>query len=306
METSQALQTKTENVKDYGLVSVVMPTYKQDELLHKAVESVLSQTYSNIELIVVDDNKDESYKINNKAYFERLNSDKVRYVQNEENLGSTATRNKAIFLSKGKYITFLDDDDCYLEEKIEKQVALMSENGAQVCVCNLALYNENGKLTDKRERKYLKKKEPLLVAHLKYHITCTDTMMYEAEFLKSIGGFDEENLGDEFYLMCKALEKNPSFVHLDYIGVHATVHSSTGLSSGDNKIKTEDKLIKFKQERYGLLKRRDIRYIKMRHNVVLAMAHKKNRAYFKCLASLFVSALQSPFGMLGILSGKGR
>ena len=131
-------------------------------------------------------------------------------------------------------------------------------------------------------------------------------MMYDAEFLKSIGGFDEENLGDEFYLMFKALEKNPRFAHLDYTGVHAIVHTQTGLSSGDNKIKTEEKLIKFKQEKFCLLKRKDKRYIKMRHNVVLALAHKKNKAYVKCFGMLLLSAMQSPFGMLNILSGADR
>lgn len=297
---------ESKNVVDYGIVSVIMPTYKQSELMHKAVESVLSQTYSSIELIVIDDNKDESFRKSNKQYFDSINDNRVIYLQNEENMGSTATRNKGIFMARGKYITFLDDDDYYLEEKIEKQVALMAEKNAQVSVCNLALFNENGKITDKRERKYLKRNEPLLNLHLKYHITCTDTMMYEAEFLKSIGGFDEENLGDEFYLMYKALEKEPRFAHLDYTGVYAIVHAQTGLSSGDNKIKTEELLIEFKKKRFDQLKRRDIRYIKMRHNVVLAIAHKKNKSYLKCLLSLMLAGLQSPFGMLGILMGTDR
>lgn len=299
-------KTNNETTKDYGLVSIIMPTYKQDELLHKAVESVLAQTYTNFELIVVDDNKDESYKSANKQYFESLNDSRILYLQNEVNMGSTATRNKGIFASQGKYITFLDDDDCYLPEKVEKQVALMSNKNAQVSVCNTSLFNENGKLIDKRQRKYLKRKEPLLVAHLKYHITCTDTMMFEADFLKSIGGFDKENLGDEFYLMHKVLEQNPSFEHLNFIGVHATVHSQTGLSSGDNKIKTEEKLIKFKKEKFDLLKKKDIRYIMMRHNSVLAVAYKKNKNYKKMLKCLFAAFFTCPFGMIRLYFGADR
>lgn len=292
--------------KDYGLVSIVMPTYKQDELMHKAVESILAQTYTNFELIVVDDNKDESYRLSNKQYLESLNDSRIVYLQNEANMGSTATRNKGIFASKGKYITFLDDDDCYLAEKVEKQVALMSKKNAQVSVCNTALFNESGKVIDKRLRKYLKKKEPLLVAHLKYHITCTDTMMFEADFLKSIGGFDKENLGDEFYLMYKVLEQKPSFEHLDFIGVYATVHSQTGLSSGDNKIKTEEKLIKFKKDKFDLLKKKDIRYIMMRHNSVLAVAHKKNKDYKKMLSCLFKAFFTCPLGMIKLYFGVDR
>lgn len=293
-------------VKDYGLVSIVMPTYKQDVLMHKAVESVLSQTYTNFELIVVDDNKEEIYKTSNERYFASLNDPRVIYLQNDVNMGSTATRNKGIFASKGKYITFLDDDDYYLASKVEKQIELMVKKNAQVSVCNVALCDEAGKVTDKRQRKYLKKNEPLLVAHLKYHITCTDTMMFEAEFLKSIGGFDKENLGDEFYLMCKVLEKEPRFAHLDYIGVYAIVHTQTGLSSGDNKIKTEEKLIKFKRERFNILKRKDVRYVNMRHDLVLAIAHKKNKAYAKCLLRILLAGLKCPFGVLGILIGTDR
>ena len=293
-------------VKDYGMVSIIMPTYKQEEPMHKAVESILAQTYTNFELIVVDDNKDESYKISNEKYFSTLNDARVIYIQNEENIGSTATRNKGIFASSGKFITFLDDDDWYVSDKVEKQVALMVENDAQVSVCNVALCNEDGKITDKRQRKYLRRNEPILVAHLKYHITCTDTMMFDAEFLKSIGGFDKENLGDEFYLMHKALEKNPRFAHLDYTGVYAIVHAQTGLSSGDNKIKCEEKLIKFKEKNFHILKRKDVRYIKMRHDLVLVIAHKKNKSYFKALLCLMLAGMRSPFGVLSILIGRDR
>lgn len=303
----QELNQKTNEEKDYGLVSIVMPTYKQDELLHKAVESVIEQTYKNIELIVIDDNKEEGYRLANEKYFNALNDQRIIYLQNEFNMGSTATRNKGIWAAKGKYITFLDDDDIYFAEKIEKQASLMNEHSAQVSVCNLELCNEEGKIVDKRERRYLnKRKESLLISHLKYHITCTDTMMYDADFLKSIGGFDEENLGDEFYLMYKALEKKPVFAHLDYTGVRAVVHAQTGLSSGDNKIKTEEILIKFKREKFHLLKRKDIRYINMRHNVVLAIAYRKNKARIKCVRSLVLAAMQCPFGMLGIITGKDR
>ena len=73
-----------------------------------------------------------------------------------------------------------------------------------------------------------------------------------------------------------------------------------------SKIKTEEKLIKFKEKRFKDLKRKDIRYIKMRHSVVMAIAYKKNKSYVKCFARLMDAGLKSPFGMLGILTGTDR
>lgn len=304
MDATQGLQTiKTIN---YGLVSIIMPTYKQCELMHKAVQSVLNQSYKNIELIVIDDNREESYREANKRYFDELNDSRIIYLQNEINLGSARTRNKGIELSKGDYITFLDDDDYYTEYKVEKQVEAMHNENAEASICNLILFNEDGKVTDKRRRRYLKRNEPILTAHLKYHITGTDTMMYKADFIKEIGGFDTEDLGDEFYLMYKAVSKSPKFLHVDYDGAFAIVHNQAGLSSGDNKIKAEKMLMEFKRTHFDSLKRKDIRYIKMRHNMVLAMAHKKNRSYFKCLGHLIKAVLICPFGMLKILTGKDR
>lgn len=293
-------------VKDYGLVSVIMPTYRQKELLYKAVESVLNQSYKKVELIVIDDNKEESFKIDNAEYFSKLNSDKVVYISNEQNLGSTGSRNKGIFKASGDYVTFLDDDDVYAPFKIEKQLAQMIEQNADVSVCNLILTNENGKITDCRKRKYLTKKEPLIVKHFKYHITGTDTMMFKRQFLQDIGGFGNQDLGDEFYLMLKALEKNPVFAHVDYNGVYAVVHSQTGLSSGENKIKTEDFLWNFIMAYDYPFKKIDVRYMGMRHKLVLAIAYKKNRKYFKCLSFLLKAFFTHPFGMLRILTGKDR
>ncbi|MBQ4107961.1 MAG: glycosyltransferase family 2 protein [Clostridia bacterium] len=295
-----------EQANDCGLVSVIMPTYKQSELMHKAVESVLAQSYNNIELLVIDDNKDESYKKANGEYFASLKDSRVVYSQNEANMGSARSRNRGISLAKGNYITFLDDDDYYSAEKIEKQVTQMYNESADASVCNLILFNEDGKVIDKRCRKYLKKKEPLLTSHLKYHITGTDTMMFKAELIREVGGFDEEDLGDEFYLMYKIVQNAQRLIHVDYDGVFAIVHKQAGLSSGENKIKCEEMLLEFKKKQFSSLRRKDIRYIKMRHELVLGVTYKKSKQYIKCLARLVLASLISPFGMLKILVGIDR
>lgn len=100
------------------LVSVIIGTYERFDLLQRAIDSVLSQTYNNIELIVVDDaSQDPRYK-------SLLNSTKFKFIQLEKNSGLHApARNVGIKESKGQWISFLDDDDYFFPSKIEQQLS---------------------------------------------------------------------------------------------------------------------------------------------------------------------------------------
>ena len=289
-----------------SLVSVIMPTYKQKELLYKAVDSVLNQTYNNFELIIIDDNIDINFKVSNKNYFDNLNNCKIRYIQNEKNLGSAKSRNLGILLSKGEYVTFLDDDDYYLDNKIKDQVEVKKKYNSDYSVCNMILVNEKGKVIDKRERNYFSKKISLLEKHLKYHITGTDTFMFKKSFINEINMFDEKDLGDEFYLMLKAINKSEKISHLDKICVVATVHNNTGLSSYEKKIETEKDLFDFKKRYFSKISKKSIRYIKMRHYLVNSLAYKKGKKYFKFFKNLVIAFILSPIGMINIGIGKDR
>lgn len=102
-----------------GLVSVVIPTCNRGELFYKAIESVLNQTYKNIEIIVIDDNSD------NPLQLEQYESHPVNiiYHKNGENLGGAISRNKGASLGRGEFVCFLDDDDTYLPHKLERLVS---------------------------------------------------------------------------------------------------------------------------------------------------------------------------------------
>lgn len=106
------------------LVSVVIPTYKRPTDLKRAIDSVLNQTYSNIEIFVVDDNNADTPE---RKETESLMAQydvvpNVTYLKHDKNRNGSAARNTGWRASKGKYITFLDDDDEISQEKIEKQV----------------------------------------------------------------------------------------------------------------------------------------------------------------------------------------
>ena len=108
-----------------GLVSIIMPSWNTGRFIAESIDSVLKQTYTNWELLIVDDcstdNTDEiitSYKDN-----------RIKYFKNEHNSGAALTRNKAMREAQGEWIAFLDSDDLWNPEKLEKQINFMKENG---------------------------------------------------------------------------------------------------------------------------------------------------------------------------------
>ncbi|MCD8089330.1 MAG: glycosyltransferase [Clostridiales bacterium] len=110
------------------MVSIIIPTYKGEDIIKNAVESVLNQTYSDIEVIVVDDNgRGTEHQINTEKILSVFSGDsRFKYIAHEKNKNGSAARNTGISHSKGEYIGFLDDDDIFLKDKIEKQVNILS------------------------------------------------------------------------------------------------------------------------------------------------------------------------------------
>jgi GT2 family glycosyltransferase len=105
------------------LVSVIIPTHNRVRLLKASLESVLRQTHTSIEVIVVDDAGTEDVQALLTQY-----DGNIRYIRNEKNLGLAGTRNQGIAAASGDYIAFLDDDDLLEPTKIEKQVAILESN----------------------------------------------------------------------------------------------------------------------------------------------------------------------------------
>ena len=126
-------------------VSIIVPSYKRNrELFSRAIESLLAQSYENIEIVVVDDNaKPEllEYRQALYDYIQELNSDKIKYIQNQENLGGALSRNVGIENATGEYITFLDDDDRYLKDKVKNQLDFMLKNDLEMSFTDLSIYN---------------------------------------------------------------------------------------------------------------------------------------------------------------------
>lgn len=112
-----------------GLVSVIIPTYKGSDKIATAVDSVLSQTYKDIEAIVVDDNGiGTAEQIETEKVIEKYkNVPNFKYIPHEVNKNGSAARNTGIRQAKGEYLCFLDDDDEYLPDKVKIQIEALSK-----------------------------------------------------------------------------------------------------------------------------------------------------------------------------------
>ena len=110
----------------HGLVSIIMPSYNTAKYISDSIKSVLAQTYKNWELIIVDDCSTDN---TDEIVGDFLSDERIRYLKNEKNSGAAVSRNYALREARGKWIAFLDSDDLWLPEKLEKQLAFMVENG---------------------------------------------------------------------------------------------------------------------------------------------------------------------------------
>ncbi len=124
----------------YPLVSVIIPTYSRPQMLSRAIDSVLKQTYPEIEIIVVDDNgKGSQFQIETSGLIEQYKNH-VTYVVHESNKGGSAARNSGWRIARGKYITFLDDDDEISIYKIERQVNTLEHLSEEWGACYTAYH----------------------------------------------------------------------------------------------------------------------------------------------------------------------
>ena len=106
-------------------VSVITPMYNCEKFISETIESVLNQTYTNWEMIIIDDCSTDKSKQIVKQYIER--DKRIRLIALNENSGAAVARNKGIEVSSGRFIAFLDGDDLWESNKLEKQIQFMTE-----------------------------------------------------------------------------------------------------------------------------------------------------------------------------------
>ena len=133
-----------------SLVSIIMPSYNTAPYIAESINSVIAQTYTDWELIIVDDastdNTDEVVASCHPREGGDLSS-RIRYLKNDRNRGAAYSRNRALREAKGKWIAFLDSDDLWAPDKLEKQIAFMEKNGYAFSYTRYGEMDENGNPT---------------------------------------------------------------------------------------------------------------------------------------------------------------
>lgn len=203
------MQVNTQNTSP--LVSVIMPAYNAEAFLELAIRSVINQTMTDWELIVIDDcSKDSSFDI--ATEFASADS-RITALRNEQNMGVAKTRNRGIDLAKGQYIAFLDSDDIWHPEKLQCQLEEITKSGADICYCAYSIIDVSG---NKCKADYL---VPPMVTYrdiLKENCIQCSAMLIPANIVKEI-------------------KFNTEFYHEDYI-LGLDILSRGGIAAGCTQV----------------------------------------------------------------------
>lgn len=144
-ETQLQKSEMTKRKEDEPVVSVIMPAYRCAATIEKAIQSVLIQSVP-LELIVVNDESPDELDEIMKQY---ETDPRVRYIKNEKNLGAAMSRNRGVAKARGAYVAFLDADDWWNADKLEKQLKLLKETDAVLCCTARTLVTPDGVETER-------------------------------------------------------------------------------------------------------------------------------------------------------------
>lgn len=170
------------------LVTVIIPTYNRAVTIKRAINSVLHQTYKELELIIVDDGStDDTVEIVHSYQDKR-----IKLVCLSENCGANIARNAGIKLAKGEYIAFQDSDDEWLEDKLEIQINYMQQTDKKICYCPYILYEDTVKTiipdpSENKEQYGEKLKETLRTGN----VVPAPALVIHKQVIEIAGMFDE-------------------------------------------------------------------------------------------------------------------
>ena len=197
-------------IREKIFVDVILPNYNKAEFLEEAINSVITQTYKNWHLYIIDDNSsDNSEKIIDK--FSNLKN--ITIIKLQKNKGPSFCRNYALRISKSKYISFIDSDDSWLSDKLEKQIYFMEKHNLSFTYTDYTPFFENFGKKKIKKRTFLKD-------HFNYRTFIrnssinTTTMIIARSILGSYR-FRKIKLLEDYLFKCKLLKGNNIAKKLD-------------------------------------------------------------------------------------------
>ncbi len=214
-------------------ISIITPSYNSAEYIEETIQSVLNQTYEKWELILVDD-----FSYDNTASiiesFISLDS-RIKLIKNTENKGAAFTRNTAIIESKYTYLAFLDSDDIWVKEKLEKQLFFMKSNKIAFSFSGYDIIDKNGNFTGKSvdtSQKGAFSYEDMLLK--KATLGCSTVMLNKSKF-NGLMNIPSIRTGQDYAFWLKLLKNTDEKAHV--ISLPLTKYRITPNSISRNKIK---------------------------------------------------------------------
>lgn len=232
-------------MSDYPLISCIIPTHNRSLKLKTAIETVLSQTYPNLELLIVDDqSKDDTKEV---VEILQLKDNRIRYLLNP-NKGGNNARNYGITHAKGQYIAFLDDDDRWVNTKLEKQLNAFKKLGSEygVVYCTFARKSAGGKVLKRHPGRFSRVKNGnILNRLLKRNYITTSSLFVKAEVFQKSGMFSPTYKSFQDWEILTRIACDYHFQYLKEVLVH--LYESTDSITLDKRGRVITKIMHLKQ-----------------------------------------------------------
>jgi glycosyltransferase involved in cell wall biosynthesis len=262
-------------------VSINMPCYNDSQWLDECLHSILTQTYQDFEIIIVDDGSTDNSKQIIQKY---LDDDRIRYFY-QNNEGFSGATNRGLKESKGRYISFISPDDLWLPHKLEKQVSFLEKN-KNIDMVHSDVYHidSEGKIIKQRRpniSKNISKKELINGLFLRSIKICHQTVMIRKDCFKEVGFFDNKIIASDYDMWIRLANKH----NIDYIDEPLTkkrFHKNQLMAKNMEQIFKDDLLVIDKATLlYPFLikyKKKKIAEINYRWGVLLLLKNKKTEA----------------------------
>jgi glycosyltransferase involved in cell wall biosynthesis len=222
-------------------VSVVIPTYNRAHLIPRAIQSVLNQTYQDLEIVVVDDGSTD----NTEELIKNFKDERIRYILNSKNKGASAARNTGIKASNGNYIAFQDSDDEWFPDKLEQQMEVFRDAPPEIGVVYSGLYRiEADKKIYLPSNRFTQKEGNIHNELLKGNFVGTPTVLIKKECFENTKYFDESLLAYEEWELWIEISKHYLFKYINKPLLRAYSTPNSVNLNQNNTLKAHEIIIK--------------------------------------------------------------
>ena len=233
------------------LVSIVMPAYNSEQYIERAITSVINQSVNDWELLVIDDgSKDHTCQIVKQMAME---DSRIRLYCNESNMGVAKTRNRALDMSRGAYVAFLDSDDMWYPQKLENQIRAIKEKNADMVYTSYRLVTPSDGGT--RAEYIVPERVDLSAMLAQNYIGCSTVLM--SHKLAADYRFSTECYHEDYALWLRMLQQGVTMIGLSKVQVDYTYYPT---SKAGNKFRSAKKRWNIYRQYLGLSRWKSLTY----------------------------------------------